>query len=327
MYESFYELKEKPFSLTPDPKFIYWSNKHREALASLLYAVRERRGFMVLTGEVGTGKTTLIRKLLGSLGDDTVTAFIFNPPRTVGELFAYMFEEFGLSLNGKTKGELVIQLSRFLIDRILKGQNTLLVIDEAQNLGPRMLEEIRLLSNLETNQEKLIQIILVGQPELAAMLKLPELRQLNQRVSVRYHLKPLNREETQEYVKQRLNIAGAMNNGIFDRAALEAIYRFSKGVPRLVNVISDHSLVSGYASDQRKVTVSLVREALKAVKGEEGLDKPGLGMALSRFAARAGVLVFLGVLVTLFVILGTLYLDEGWAHWLRQALGRLATKI
>ena len=327
MYESFYELKEKPFSLTPDPKFIYWSNIHREALASLLYAVRERRGFMVLTGEVGTGKTTLIRKLLGSLGDDTVTAFIFNPPRTVGELFAYMFEELGLSLNGKTKGEAVIQLSRFLIDRILKGQNTLLVIDEAQNLGPKMLEEIRLLSNLETSQEKLIQIILVGQPELASMLKLPELRQLNQRVSVRYHLKSLTREETQEYVKQRLKIAGAIHNGIFDRAALEAIYRFSKGVPRLVNVICDHALVSGYASDQRRVTAALVKEAFNAINGQEESGRFRLAAGLSGVRFRQGVLVFLLALATLVAILGSLNLEAVWAEKLKQALGRLATKI
>ena len=206
MYCSFYGITEKPFSITPDPKFLYLGKTHKEAFAHLLYGIRERGGFIVVTGEIGAGKTTLCRGLLSHLDEDTLVAFIFNPTLSALELLKSINEDFGIPSKGTTKKELIDELNRFLLDKRKEGKNTVLIIDESQSLYGEVLEQVRLLSNLETETEKLLQIILIGQPEFRHILEQPRLLQLNQRVTVRYHLKALSPEETAEYVHHRLSV-------------------------------------------------------------------------------------------------------------------------
>ncbi len=262
MYENFYKLTAKPFNVTPDPRFLFLSESHKEALANLLYGIQERKGFILLTGEVGTGKTTLLHTLLGRLEEDTKSAFIFNTRLGPRDFFRYMFEEFGIASDQKSKSECLIALNRFLIDRLRKEKNTVLIVDEAQNLSPVILEEIRLLSNLETSTEKLIQIVLVGQPELAEKLSLPELRQLRQRISVRYHIQPLSREETRAYVIERLRIAGNPYDRIFDDVALDYVFHVSGGIPRLINLVCDCALLTGFARGEKTIGLELVQDAI-----------------------------------------------------------------
>jgi len=262
MYENFYKLTAKPFNVTPDPRFLFLSESHKEALANLLYGIQERKGFILLTGEVGTGKTTLLHTLLSRLEEDTKSAFIFNTRLGPRDFFRYMFEEFGIASDQKSKSECLIALNRFLIDRLRKEKNTVLIVDEAQNLSPVILEEIRLLSNLETSTEKLIQIVLVGQPELAEKLSLPELRQLRQRISVRYHIQPLSREETRAYVIERLRIAGNPYDRIFDDVALDYVFHISGGIPRLINLVCDCALLTGFARGEKTIDLELVQDAI-----------------------------------------------------------------
>jgi general secretion pathway protein A len=269
MYENFYKLTVKPFNVTPDPRFLFLSESHKEALANLLYGIQERKGFVLLTGEVGTGKTTLLHTLLGRLEEDTKTAFIFNTRLGPRDFFQYMFEEFGIPFNAKTKSECLVALNNFLIDRLRKRKNAVLIVDEAQNLTPALLEEIRLLSNLETPTEKLIQILLVGQPELSQKLALPELRQFRQRISVRYHIRPLSQEETRAYVSERLRIAGNPHDKIFNEKSLDAIYAFSRGVPRLINIVCDSAMLTGFARGEKRLGAGLVKEAVRDLELEE----------------------------------------------------------
>jgi general secretion pathway protein A len=269
MYENFYRLTAKPFNVTPDPRFLFLSESHKEALANLLYGIQERKGFVLLTGEVGTGKTTLLHTLLGRLEEDTKTAFIFNTRLGPRDFFQYMFEEFGIPFNAKTKSECLVSLNNFLIDRLRKGKNAVLIVDEAQNLTPALLEEIRLLSNLETPTEKLIQILLVGQPELSEKLALPELRQFRQRISVRYRIRPLSREETRAYVFERLRIAGNPHDKIFNEKSLDVIYAFSRGIPRLINIVCDSAMLTGFARGKKQLGAELVKEAVRDLELEE----------------------------------------------------------
>jgi general secretion pathway protein A len=268
MYESFYRLTDKPFKVTPDPRFLFLSESHKEALANLLYGIQERKGFVLLTGEVGTGKTTLLHTLLGRLGEGTKTAFIFNTRLGPRDFFQYMFEEFGIPFMSKTKSECLMALNNFLIDRLREGKNAVLMVDEAQNLSSSILEEIRLLSNLETPTEKLIQILLVGQPELSEKLSLPELRQFRQRISVRYHIRPLSREETRAYVFERLRIAGNPYDKIFSDGSLDLIYAVSRGVPRLINIICDSAMLAGFARGEKLLGAELVRGAVRDLELE-----------------------------------------------------------
>src|SRR5215510_6922933 len=267
MYTEFYGLGEKPFSLTPDPRFLFLSASHREALAHVLYGIEQGEGFISVTGEVGTGKTTLCWTLLERLGPDTEVAFVFNPTLSGEELVRAISVEFGLPGDGLTRVQLGEQLNRFLLEQRRLGRRVLLIVDEAQNLQPQALEEIRLLSNLETTTSKLIQILLFGQPELDAKLDSRELRQLRQRISVRWSLGSLSAAETREYVRHRLRIAAEHDPDIFSSRALAEIHRRARGIPRLVNLLSDRALLAGYAAQQRQVGPDLVGLAAREILG------------------------------------------------------------
>ncbi len=262
MYKAFFGLERGPFEISPDPWFLYPTARHYEALANLYYAIRERKGFVVLTGEVGTGKTLLVRCLLEKLTKQRVKyVYVFSPTLTPVELLRYMAAELGLRLEWKDKSDLLLGLSRFLIRQSEEGLTTVLVIDEAHLLSRDVLEEARLLNNLETQHGKLLQIALVGQPELDEKLDSPDLRQLKQRVAFRCQLQPLNFEETQEYIAWRLKRAGA-NGHVpqFPIDALEAIYESSGGYPRLINSICENALISAYAAGTRTVSVPMITE-------------------------------------------------------------------
>jgi general secretion pathway protein A len=264
MYENFYSLKEKPFNLSPDPRFIYFTERHCEALANLVYGIRERKGFLVLSGEVGTGKTTLVNALLDTLERSrALSAFVFNPILTSREFFDYLLADFGIRCDTTSKSQCLLSLNSFLLERYRAGQVTVLVIDEAQNLTVEILEEIRLLTNLETSTEKLLQIVLVGQPELSVKLNSRELRQLKQRINLRCTLEPLTLSETSEYINTRLEIAGLPKQTVFPRSSIEEIFRWSHGIPRVVNVICDNALLTGYACDTKMIGPDIIREVAR----------------------------------------------------------------
>lgn len=270
MYLAFFGLNEKPFSITPDPRYLYLSERHAEAMAHLLYGINEAGGFVQLTGEVGTGKTTIVRSLLAQAPKNAEIALILNPKMTAPEFLLTICEELGIGVpDSATQSlkDLVDILSQYLLRAHAGGRRVVLVVDEAQNLAPEVLEQVRLLTNLETNTQKLLQIILIGQPELRELLARNELRQLAQRITGRYHLSPLSTEETTAYVRHRLRVAGATAD-IFNRFALEEIYRLSGGVPRVINVISDRSLLGGYSLDRHRITGPLVRNAASEVFGK-----------------------------------------------------------
>ena len=269
MYESFFGFREKPFNMTPDPRFLYLSKKHREALAQLIYGVKERKGFVVLSGEVGTGKTTVVRALLERLDESCQVAYIFNTKVSVKDFLRYVCHDFGLQVNGDSKIDYLIKLHDFLIESHNEGKTTTLIVDEAHNLDASLFEEIRMLTNLETAHEKLLQIFLVGQPELSELLEQSELWQLKQRISTRYHLLPLDRKETKEYIHTRMRIAGAKRLNCFTEGAIQKIYEYSQGIPRLINNICDNSLLAGYATDTPIINEKTIRECAADLKLEK----------------------------------------------------------
>ena len=254
-------LLERPFELTPDPNFLYLGEAHREGLATLVYGVQSGKGFVVLTGEVGTGKTTLLHALLAQLDSATTCAFLFNPRLEPLDFYHMLFEELGIQTRCETKSEYLLALNEFLIGRLERNESTLLIIDEAQNLSPELLEEIRLLSNLETSASKLIQIALVGQPELKDLLDRPDLRQVRQRVAIRHHLRSFDEREVAEYVDQRLERAGYTGEGLFKRGAVKALFAVTGGIPRLINTVCDSALLLAYSRNQTALGAALIREA------------------------------------------------------------------
>ncbi len=263
MYKAFYNLKRNPFELPPDPSFLFPTSRHNEALAALYYGVRRHKGFVVMTGEVGTGKTLLVRCLLQLLrGTNVAYAYVFNSRLSSTDFLQYVAGDFGLAASGKTKGELLLELGNFLVARHQKNLTTVLVADEAHHLSAEVLEEIRLLTNLETSQGKLLQILLVGQPELDEKLDSVELRQLKQRIALRSHLLPLDLEETRGYIQRRLQLASANSSAgaIFPEETLAEVYRHSRGLPRLINSICENALIGGYARQLKSITPDIIGE-------------------------------------------------------------------
>ncbi|MCG3115370.1 MAG: AAA family ATPase [Candidatus Manganitrophus sp. SA1] len=288
MYLPFFGFKEPPFKLSPDPRFFFSSKKHQEAFSHILYGLKERKGFIVVTGEVGTGKTTLCRLLLAKLDPTVRTALLFNPQLTTVELLQSINQDFGLKGDGQTKKALLDELNRFLLDLLAQGGNALLIIDEAQLLTIECLEEIRLLSNLETDQSKLIQILLIGQPELKEKLSQHALRQLRQRISIMYDIEPLDREEVTAYIESRIEVAGGKEKVAFAPKAIDRIYAFSNGFPRLINVVADQALLAAYVANTTFVSEALVQQAVEELKKADAAGPSRLpakqSVSLGRYA-------------------------------------------
>jgi general secretion pathway protein A len=268
MYKEFFGLKENPFNVTSDPGFLFFSRAHREAFSHLIYGIKEKKGFLEITGEIGAGKTTLCRALLNQFDKNTKTAFLFNSTLPESQLLKSILDDLGIQTEKKmNRFALLKQLNEFLLNELAQGNNVVLIIDEAQNLRPKVLEEIRMLSNLETEKEKLIQIILVGQPELKERLNSPELSQLRQRIAVRFHITPLEEDEIGQYIYHRLRVAGAEGTVTFSDEAIEAIFKYSSGIPRLINMVCDRALLLAWALETRDITDSIVSRSIQEVEG------------------------------------------------------------
>jgi general secretion pathway protein A len=299
MYLPFYGLRERPFNVTPDPRFLCLTESHREALAQLIYAVHERKGFLVLTGEAGTGKTTLLQTLLRRLDPDTAVAYVYTSTLTFDEIVEYALADFGIAVPGESRARRLFALNHFLIERQRAGQNTVLVIDEAHNLDATTLEQVRLLSNFESPTDKLLKILLVGQPELRARLARPDLRQLRQRIALRCHLQPLTPGQTREYIRTRLRVAGAPDPALFGDDAVARIAAASSGIPRLVNALCDHCLVIGYGEQVRRIDARLAARAVAYLDDGDGDARPAPRAHAVRWlvgaAATAAVLAGLGL--------------------------------
>ena len=290
MYTSFFGLSEKPFAITPDPRYLYLSERHAEALAHLLYGINESGGFIQLTGEVGTGKTTVVRTLLSRIPHHADVAVIMNPRITPVEFLLTICEELGIAVEDADRGsvkQMVDALNRRLLTAHAEGRRVIVIVDEAQNLSADVLEQVRLLTNLETPTQKLLQIILIGQPELRDLLDRTELRQLAQRITGRYHLNPLSREETKGYVRHRLRVAGASSE-IFGASAVNEVHRLSSGIPRVINVTCDRALLGAYTREVRKVTAALVRRAAGEVYGRRFTPRWMGWLGAGAAAGRAG---------------------------------------
>lgn len=268
MYLEFLGLREKPFSITTDPAFLYLSKRHREALSHMLYGIRERKGFIEITGEIGTGKTTLCKALLRQLDSTTKTALILQSSLSELQLLQAITQDFGLNPMRASRLDIIQTLSRFLIEQTTMGHNVVLVIDEAQNLSSRVLEQIRMLSNIETDKDKLIQIVLVGQPQLRDKLNSPALRQLHQRIGVRYHISSLDRDEVHTYIEHRLRVAGANGELRWDAEAIDEVFQCAKGIPRLINLICDRALLACYVFRSKTVNREMVRRSYQELSGE-----------------------------------------------------------
>ena len=273
MYNSFFGFSENPFNLTPDPRYLFLSPYHKEAIEHLLYGINERKGFIVITGGIGTGKTTLCRMLLNHLGNDTKSALIFNSFISDMELLKSINQEFGIDMppEAETKKDYIDVLNQFLLDIFVKGENAVLMIDEAQNLSHNVLEQIRMLSNLETAKEKLIQIVLVGQPELEDLLSSPSLRQLNERVMVRYNLRALTSKDIRGYVEHRMAVAGGGDNPRFTKWAVRNIYLYSRGNPRRINNVCDRALLIAYVMGKRDISKDIIKKAVRELAGNNSL--------------------------------------------------------
>ena len=267
MYLEFYALKQAPFDITPNPRFLFHSTKHREAFNHLIYGVRERKGFVQLTGEVGAGKTTLCRAFLEQLDGKFSTALILNPVLNADELMRAIATEFGLNVKGCDRLETIAAISDFLLKQTLAGKETVLIIDEAQNLTEDLLEQVRLISNIETDDRKLLQIVLMGQPELRDRLNSPRLKQLRQRITVRYHLAPLTRNEVSQYIHHRLALAGSRGVPTFTIPAVWRVFGYSQGIPRLVNALCDKALLAGFVERSYRINYRMVGRAIRELEG------------------------------------------------------------
>ena len=285
MYRKFFGFQERPFEITPDPKFVYLSEIHQEALARLQYAVREGKGFSVITGEAGTGKTTLVHMLLSKLDGHVRTSFIFNPILDRADFLNYVCDDLGIKSEGmKSRGQSLTALHNFLLDCYTRDEKVFLIIDEAQCLEPELLQEVRLLTNLETSKNKLLHVILLGQPELNQILAEKRFRPLKQRITVRYHLRPLRLRETKEYIQYRLKKARSRNISIFNNGAIREIYRYSKGIPRLINIVCDNALLTGFSLEKNRIGKNIIREIVTDLEGvKKGNRKPLVPLLLILF--------------------------------------------
>jgi len=270
MYQRFFGLRESPFNVNPDPRYLFMTRHIQEALAGLTYGIQNRKGFILLTGEVGTGKTTLLNRLLNWLrGQRVATAYIFNSRLEVNHLFDFIMADFEIPYESREKSHVLLRLNQWLLERYRAGETAVLIIDEAQNLSSDVLEEIRLLTNLETATEKLLQIVLAGQPELEEKLKLPQLRQVRQRITISCRTAPLSLEETFGYIAERLRTAGANGEPIFSKEAIETVHLYSRGIPRVVNLLCEHAMINAYVDSVRPVPAHLVEEVAREFKLDE----------------------------------------------------------
>lgn len=326
MYQDFFGLHEKPFSIAPDPRYLYMTEQHREALAHLLFGVGDEGGFILLTGEVGTGKTTICRSLLDRLPENTDVAFIVNPRLSVNELLQSICDDLSISYpNNSTIKDLVDGLNQFLLNAYASGRNTILIIDEAQNLANEVLEQLRLLTNLETNEKKLLQLILLGQPELNDKLEQKNLRQLAQRVTARFHLMPLNESETIAYIQHRLHVAGYRGE-LFSKSAFKCVHTQSAGVPRLVNVICDRAMLGAYAQGQLLIEFPMVLEACKEVLGASLRKKSST--PFSRFFSAEQIVRFVPLVFSIIFLLGAILLfQQGVLKEVLQIFSRDAANV
>lgn len=270
MYKKFFGFKEKPFEIAPDPAFVYLSEVHQEALAHLQYAIQEGKGFSVITGEAGTGKTTLVRKLLGNMDGNVQTCYIFNPVMNRVDFLNYICNDLGIDSDGiKSLGQSLTALHNYLLQCFTNDEKVFLIIDEAQSLESDLLHEIRLLTNLETAKYKLLHVILLGQPELNVTLSEPQFRPLKQRIAIRYHLRPLTLKESKEYIIYRLKRAGSKNLRIFDDGAIREIFRYSQGIPRLINIVCDNALLTGFSREQARIGGNIIQSVIRDLEVKE----------------------------------------------------------
>lgn len=295
MYEIFYGLREKPFEITPDPEFFFAGEKHKEGLANLKYAIREGKSFTVLTGEVGSGKTILVRKLLNQLNGVARTCYIFNPIMNRSDFLEFICRDLGMEVQeGLSDGKLVAALHEFLLKCFENREKVFLIIDEAQALDPDLLDLVRMLTNLETSKTKLLNVMLLGQPELTDILNTERFKPLKQRVTVRFDLKPLNREETGEYILYRIKKAKSRDLRIFDKGSIDEIYKYSRGIPRLINVICDNSMLTGFARGAKRLNRGIVKDVIKELdisnkpKGETKLN-PAMAFLAAAIAVMGAV--------------------------------------
>lgn len=302
MYRKFYGFKEKPFEITPDPTYVYLSDIHQEALSYLQYAIKEAKGFSVITGEAGTGKTTLVHKLLSNLSGGVRTSYIFNPMMDRNDFLQYICNDLGISTDHlQTRGQCLTALHNFLLDCFKKNEKVFLIIDEAQCLAPELLHEVRLLTNLETSKYKLLHVILLGQPELTKILAQQEFRPLKQRITVRYNLRPLNFKEMKEYITYRLKRAGSRNIIIFDTTALRAIYRYSKGIPRLINITCDNALLTGFAEEKNRIGKKIIKNTI--------VDMESSPKSVSKFIKSIFVTILIIVIIVVLALLSIEFPD------------------
>ena len=315
MYEDYFGLKKKPFSIVPDPGYFYMSRGHREALAHLWYGITNEGGFVLLTGEVGAGKTTVCRRFLQLVPDDFEVAFILNPKQTAEELLATICDEFRIPYpeGSESVKTFVALINDYLLDLHEKGRKAILILEEAQNLKPEVLEQVRLLTNLETKQRKLLQMIMLGQPELRDMLKQPQLRPLSQRITARYHLGPLSKDEVWEYVEYRLSVAGLTRSRPFSPRTMGKLFRLTGGVPRLINVVCDRALLGAYVKGKEQIDRKMLAVAAREIAGEGGGRRVWLRAALAS-----------ALLLVLCAGIGTAYVTRGaWSSWRAAFLARL----
>ena len=292
MYQKFFGLRESPFNVNPDPRYLYLTRQIQESLAGLTYGIQNRKGFILLTGEVGTGKTTLLNLLLDWLrGQRVATAYIFNSRLDVNQLFDFIMAEFEIPCESREKSQVLMRLNQWLLERYRAGETAVLIVDEAQNLSAEVLEEIRLLTNLETSTEKLLQIVLTGQPELEEKLKLPQLRQLRQRITLRCRTAPLSLEETFGYIAERLRIAGANGEPIFSKESIQTIHLYSRGIPRVVNLLCEHSLINAYVDSLRPVPSHMVEEVAREFQLDEIAPIASGGFTATQQAAHTQALL------------------------------------